>query len=284
MAEQAEAVSAAAEEPEATAVEETKAASATADQEEALAAKLPQWRIRNCSGFRRSLDEELEAAEAHKNRSQNQNNWTRSWNLQRPARTGAKTKATFIFTDVIPLPIFASRGGAVSPSRRGHTESLIPARRNSCLSHPTTSPCLVPRARASVPSAALSHAAALAISSRHRPPSRPWPSRTRSSRPRPSRPHRPVRAHPARGRLGHPVTSVSSRPQPSRPRLTHTPTPRPRPSCPRPSRPRPTRAWPSWPSRSRPSRLRPSRLRAAVPPATVVATSPAWVRAMDNCG
>ena len=51
MAEEAEAVSATAEEPEATAAEETKAASAAADQEEALAAKVPQWRIRNCLGF-----------------------------------------------------------------------------------------------------------------------------------------------------------------------------------------------------------------------------------------
>ncbi len=51
--------------------------------------------------------------------------WTRSWRLQRPTRTGAKTKTTFIFTDAIPLPIFASRGGAVSPPRGGHAEEVV---------------------------------------------------------------------------------------------------------------------------------------------------------------
>ena len=81
VAEEAEVVSAAAEEPEATAAEETNAASVAADQEEALAAKVPQWRIRSFLGYGRSMDEELEATEAHKNRSQNQNNWTRSWKL-----------------------------------------------------------------------------------------------------------------------------------------------------------------------------------------------------------
>ena len=216
--------------------------------------------------------------------------WTRSWRLQGPTRTGAKTKTTFIFTDIIPLPIFASRDGAVSPSRGAHAEQVVSVERacrrrrlywqrrshrtmrlcgrsrftnpclsHSCLSHPTARPCPAPT-RPCPPA------------DPPRPPLILTPSAARlATVPSVAIPHadipptaitfasvsfhnRTVHGRPVRGRLGYLVTSASTAPSVAIPHADVPPADVTSASV-------PSAAVLVIPSRPCPSRPQPSRLR-----------------------